>query len=508
MSRSSPNPYIVSQLVFRTNDPGKNVADSFHAIVHDQYEAERKHQYEAERKHQEAPEKASATAITSSLRPSMRPIRDNADWWSADGRAKNGHGFKLVMRFFHGLCNNVADQCKFIVHSHNDGFYQHAKMEFDDLTKDPAFTQRIAININKKSKDHTKFGATVITYYRTGRHVAHYFLRVFRHSVFLETIVLQYHRAAESAAAVDLQAALKMFLEDELQVFDRYQRLSCEKTILRTMIQNQAILKALHNTLLEMGSRVVLLYWCCEWKNQYLFFFHKHGPCFNLLNAKQRPGSPASTTPTLQLHGVHCQITSIFDRNMCNCLARILLQDWVWLIQASYDGILEQHLNYMQTGQDVDLKILAKDLVHYGNIYKKLQDAYSNTRFCDITYKWDPPAPAVMPNVPRIQSTQACFAMHNPDTQLSTLETGTDDEAELDDADCEPPDDWSPRYKKGDWDKAEREQQQKKDAHAALKHEDERDGGEGATFAGNHRGGGDDRPLPNTWNPKKTKKKK
>ncbi len=207
----------------------------------------------------------------------MRPIRDNADWWSADGRAKNGHGFKLVMRFFHGLCNNVADQCKFIVHSHNDGFYQHAKMEFDDLTKDPAFTQRIAININKKSKDHTKFGATVITYYRTGRHVAHYFLRVFRHSVFLETIVLQYHRAVESAEAVDLQAALKTFLEQELQVFDQYQRLSCEKTILRTLIQNQAILEALHNTLLEMGSRVVLLYWCCEWKNQYLFFFTSMG---------------------------------------------------------------------------------------------------------------------------------------------------------------------------------------------------------------------------------------
>ncbi len=192
---------------------------------------------------------------------------------------------------------------------------------------------------------------------------------------------------------------------------------------------------------------------------------------------------------------------------MCNSLARIPLKDWVWLIQASYDGTLEQHLNYMQTGQDVDLKRLAKDLVHYGIIYKKLQDAYSNTRFCDVTYKWDPPAPAVMPNVPRIQSTQACFAMHIPDTQLSTLETGTDDEAELSDHEYDSGSPPPPNAR--DVEEAERNHDRLK-ALIAAQIEDERDDGEGQGAVDSLQRGRqserrDKRTPHNTWNPKKKK---
>jgi len=369
----------------------------------------------------------SVHAQTEAVKPCMKTIGENPEWWATDGRAKNGHANKLIMRFFHKLAVKVSDHCKFIVHSYNDTFYNHAKKSFDELTSDTTYTERREKCLSKKTAPdlkYIKFGQDVITYYRSGREIAHHFLRVFRHSQYLDTIVLQYHTFEDKPDL--LKKLLLEFLTNELKVFDKYQRLACEKKVLAKTIENTTIFDALHSTLVQMGKKVVLLYWCSEWKDEYLFFFDKHGPCARLLYPERKSDSLAYTTPTLNLKSVKCQISSIFDRNTCNQLAQISLQDWVLLIQSSYDGTIDKYLHYAETGKDVDMIRLKKDKDFYRKLYIMLQQYYSNTRFENITYKWhvlEEPlnnAWAKKFNSVSLSKTKACFTMQNSDKKNFT----------------------------------------------------------------------------------------
>ena len=140
-----------------------------------------------------------------------------------------------------------------------------------------------------------------------------------------------------------------------------------------------------------MGETVVLLYWCSEWKNEFLFFFHRHGPCRNLLHAKQHSTSQNSlayTTPTFKMHDVTCHIKDIFNVNTCTSCAQIPIMDWISLIQASYDHTLHELGEWANTGQDVDIHKLKTDMKRYHYYYMERQQAYTNTRLRDITYKW------------------------------------------------------------------------------------------------------------------------
>ena len=129
----------------------------------------------------------------------------------------------------------------------------------------------------------------------------------------------------------------------------------------------------------------------------------------------------------------------------------------------------------------------------------KLQQAYSNTRFRDITYKWDPlDASAVeeikktaTQHLPEMNGTGACFAMQAPDSGscIDTLETGTEDELEGDDEDYDQEDDEEPDspppLNLDDCDEANRRAQAIKDAVAQALYADEHDGdGEGESFLG------------------------
>jgi len=402
-------------------------------------------------------------SVHEAVTPCMRLIPENPQWWDEDGRAKNGHANKLIMRFFHNLTVKVSDHCKFIVHSYNDTFYNNAKTSFDELTSDTTYTERRETCLTKKSKParrHIKFGQNVITYYRTGREIAHHFLRVFRHSEFLFIIVLQYYTFKDKPDL--LKQLLLKFLTNELEIFDTYQRVACEKNVLEKTIKNSTIFDALHNTLLQMGNKVVLLYWCSEWKDQYLFFFDKHGPCARLLHPERKTNSLAYTTPTLNLKSVKCQISGIFDRNTCNQLAQLSVQDWVLLIQSSYDGTIYKYLTYAETGQDVDMIRLQKDKDFYRKIYMMLQQYYSNTRFKNITYKWhvlEEPlndAWAKKFNSVSLSKTKACFTMQ--DFEKKQFTTNSEDEFEANDKDYESPGDYSPRYAPGAWAEAEEKQ--------------------------------------------------
>jgi len=382
----------------------------------------------------------SVHAQTEAVKPCMKTIGENPEWWATDGRAKNGHANKLIIRFFHNLTIKVSDHCKFLVHSYNDTFYNFAKTEFDKLTSDTTFTERRETWLSRKSNSaNIKFGQKVITYYRSGREIAHHFLRVFRHSEFLETIVLQYYSFRDKNNESLLRTLLQRFLTKELEIFDKYQRLACEKNVLTMTLTNLKILDALHNTLLKMKDKVVLLYWCSEWKDEFLFFFYKHGPCAHLLHPQQKSNSLAYTTPTLKLKNVKCHIFDIFNRNTCNQLAQISLNDWVLLIQSSYDGTLDKCLQYAETGQNVDLKTLYKDKKLYKAIYIKKQNFYSQTKFKDITYKWHllerslHHARAKKFDSVSLSETGACFTMQAFDKNYFTIITKNTEDYEMSD---------------------------------------------------------------------------
>ena len=317
----------------------------------------------------------------------VKPILKSIEW-DEDGRANCGNAVRMMMEFFRTLCDNVADQCKFIVHSFNHSFYMHAQKQFDELATNPQFTQRITVNANKYS--YMKLGAKYVNYYRTGHEVAHYFLRTFRHSEDLDQIVAEYHQAwydskgkgLDPSQATLLQSTLKSFLEAELRMFDKCQRLDCEKNIIQEMITDDNILLALHSTLLEMKDKVVLLFWCSEWKNEVLFFFHPHGPCRNLLQAKQ------DKTPTLKRDGVSLRFSGIFNLQTSNACSKISCRTWIWLIQASYNHELDQYFEWTPAGQD-EIKTCEEDKTIYWSKYKQRQKKYiADNPYSSLIYKW------------------------------------------------------------------------------------------------------------------------
>ena len=269
---------------------------------------------------------------------------------------------KRVVLFFRHLCNNVANACKTIVHSHDARFYESAKKEFDKLSGDKHIVE-----------EHSR-------HYKNEK-LAHYFIRVFRHSHDMRELVLHYysawHRCQDKkthpqAFDSELQLQLQIFLKKEIEMYEVQKRLACEKVILEHLSTNEKIREGLHKFLLGLEESVVLLCWCSEWKNEYLFFFDHCGPITNLLRVKSV--SNMQTTPTFQLGDKKIHITDIFSQSTINTLEHLEPQDWIKLIK---DGYMLEHMrqhhteSWVQLHNSLDVKKLKKDMHLYKFFWKK-----------------------------------------------------------------------------------------------------------------------------------------